>query len=69
MSDIVQQLAVMPFDGTVTHRAAPVQLINPDGTAYSGSFTAAKYVDDKSLTLKNLRAALIDAGLMEAESD
>ncbi|MFC0264915.1 hypothetical protein [Alloscardovia macacae] len=65
MSDIIQRLVVMESDGSRSHRDAPVQLINPDGTPYTGGIRPVDYIEDKNLTMKTLRDALVSAGVMK----
>lgn len=70
MPAVIQRLIVMPDEGD-THQPtimdAPVKLINPDGTPYTGGTGRRIPYLPENTTLKVLRKALLDAGLMEPD--
>lgn len=70
MPAVIQRLIVMPDEGDIhqpTIMDAPVKLINPDGTPYAGGTGRRIPFLPENTTLKALRKALLDAGLMEPD--
>lgn len=74
MAYVMQTLVVVPPESkkkrAIPTMSAPVHLVNPDGTPYSPAGSVRPlipYMDDKNLTVKALRDALIQAGYMASK--